>query len=124
KRCRAIIHVVSGASPDPVGDFRAINQELALFSEALAMKPQVVVLNKIDLPVVEEKKSELEEALKQHMQHSRLMSISAGQGDHVSELMMRTRRFLDSVEAAEAEKTRLEMLEAAMGRSGYNDHGE
>lgn len=41
-RCRAIIHVVSGASPDPVGDFRAINQELALFSEALAEKPQVL----------------------------------------------------------------------------------
>ncbi|CAM9768084.1 unnamed protein product, partial [Laminaria digitata] len=41
ERCRAIIHVVSGASPDPVGDFRAINQELALFSEALALKPQV-----------------------------------------------------------------------------------
>lgn len=40
-RCRAIIHIVSGASPDPVGDFRAINQELALFSEALAVKPQV-----------------------------------------------------------------------------------
>lgn len=43
-RCRAIIHIVSGASPDPVGDFRAINQELALFSEALAVKPQVEVL--------------------------------------------------------------------------------
>ena len=41
-RCRAILHVVSGASPDPVGDFRAINQELALFSEALALKPQVI----------------------------------------------------------------------------------
>lgn len=54
----------------------------------------------------------------------RLMSISAGQGDHVSELMMRTRRFLDSVEAVEAEKARLEMLEAAMGRTSYDDHGE
>lgn len=44
RRCRAIIHVVSGASRDPVGDFRAINQELALFSEALAMKPQVYAI--------------------------------------------------------------------------------
>lgn len=39
-RCRAIIHVISGDSPDPVGDFTAINQELQLFSEALAQKPQ------------------------------------------------------------------------------------
>lgn len=26
ERCRIIIHVVNGASPDPIGDFRAINQ--------------------------------------------------------------------------------------------------
>jgi len=41
ERCRIIIHVVNGASPDPVGDFRAINQELALFNPVLATKPQV-----------------------------------------------------------------------------------
>jgi hypothetical protein len=32
---------VNGDSPDPVGDFNAINQELALFNPVLAQKPQV-----------------------------------------------------------------------------------
>ncbi|CAN0252871.1 unnamed protein product, partial [Ectocarpus sp. 8 AP-2014] len=121
ERCRAIIHIVSGASPDPVGDFRAINQELALFSEALA----VVVLNKIDLPEVEHRREELETALKEHMGHTRLMSISSGEGTHVKELMRRTRRFLDGVEAEEAEKERLQMLrQAAMGGGGGGDAEE
>ncbi|CAM9626449.1 unnamed protein product, partial [Ectocarpus fasciculatus] len=121
ERCRAIIHIVSGASPDPVGDFRAINQELALFSEALA----VVVLNKIDLPEVEDRREELETALKEHMGHTRLMPISSGEGTHVKELMRRTRRFLDGVEAEEAEKERLQMLrKAAMGGGSGGDAEE
>jgi GTP-binding protein len=41
ERCRIIIHVVNGDSPDPVGDLVAINQELALFNPELAVKPQV-----------------------------------------------------------------------------------
>lgn len=46
----------------------------------------------------------------------RLMSISSGEGTHVSELMRRTRKFLDFVEAEEAEQERLETLrKAAMG---------
>jgi GTPase len=49
-RCRAIVHVVDGSSPDPVGDYAAIRGELALFSPALAAMPQVVAYNKVDLP--------------------------------------------------------------------------
>lgn len=53
------------------------------------------------------------------------MSISAGQGEHVSELMMRTRRFLDNVEAEEAEKARLEILkEAALGGASHGDQDD
>ena len=50
ERTRVLIHLVSGVSPDPIGDFDAINQELTLFNPALADKPQLVVLNKMDLP--------------------------------------------------------------------------
>ncbi|CAN0283300.1 unnamed protein product [Ectocarpus sp. 4 AP-2014] len=55
----------------------------------------------------------------------RLMSISSGEGTHVKELMRRTRRFLDGVEAEEAEKERLQMLQkAAMGGGGGGDAEE
>ena len=41
QRCRLLVHVVDGTSPDPVGDYIAIRQELELFNPALAVKPQV-----------------------------------------------------------------------------------
>lgn len=50
ERTRVIVHVLNGASPDPLGDFEAINQELTLFNPSLAQKPQLVVFNKMDLP--------------------------------------------------------------------------
>ena len=40
-RCRVLLHVVAADSKDPIGDFEAINNELKLFNEALAQKPQV-----------------------------------------------------------------------------------
>jgi GTP-binding protein len=50
ERSRLLIHLINGAAPDPLAEFEQINQELALFSEKLARKKQLVVLNKIDLP--------------------------------------------------------------------------
>lgn len=41
QRCRLLVHVVDGTSPDPMGDYRAIRQELELFNPQLAAKPQV-----------------------------------------------------------------------------------
>lgn len=34
------MHIIDGSSPDPVGDFNAIQTELELFAEDLASKPQ------------------------------------------------------------------------------------
>jgi GTP-binding protein len=50
QRTRVLIHLLDGAGQDPLGDFVQINAELALFDPALAEKPQLVALNKIDLP--------------------------------------------------------------------------
>lgn len=41
QRCRVLVHVIDGTSPDPMGDYRAIRQELELFNPDLALKPQV-----------------------------------------------------------------------------------
>lgn len=40
-RCRVLLHVLDGTSPDPVGDYKAIQLELELFNPALLDKPQV-----------------------------------------------------------------------------------
>lgn len=50
ERTRLLIHLLDGAAADPLADFETINRELVQFSERLAGKPQIAVLNKMDLP--------------------------------------------------------------------------
>lgn len=52
ERTRVLIHLLDGMAEDPLQDWAMINEELALYSSILAEKPQLVVLNKIDLPEV------------------------------------------------------------------------
>ncbi len=66
QRTRVLIHVVDGSAEDPLADFSQINSELALFDPALAQKPQVVVVNKIDLPEVKDNWENLRKGLKKH----------------------------------------------------------
>eukprot|EP00752_Nemacystus_decipiens_P010585 g9426.t1 len=97
QRCRALVHVVSGDSVDPVGDYRAIQQELRLFSPKLLEKQQVVVLNKIDLPHVRSKQEELEVMIKAELDHTRFMSISAVAGENTKDLMRRLRKLVNAL---------------------------
>jgi len=51
---------ISEANPrDPLEDYRILNRELSIFDAALARKPQIVALNKIDLPKAKEKLPEV-----------------------------------------------------------------
>jgi len=57
ERTKILIHVVDVSGfegRDPVEDYRAINQELKSYSKAVARKPQVIALNKIDIPGAKE----------------------------------------------------------------------
>jgi GTP-binding protein len=57
-----LIHVIDGGSNDPLADFSQVNTELALFDEQLARKPQIVAINKIDLPEVRKRVSKIQHA--------------------------------------------------------------
>ena len=46
-RCRVLVHVIDGSSRDPLYDFKAIQNELEMFSPELLAKPQVFVLDSI-----------------------------------------------------------------------------
>ena len=54
QRCSALVHVVDTATfeteRDPVGDLEVIEAELLAFDPALADRPRLVALNKIDIP--------------------------------------------------------------------------
>ena len=49
ERCRVFVHVVDASSEDPYQNYLTVNNELAKYNEELVNRPQVVVLNKIDL---------------------------------------------------------------------------
>jgi GTP-binding protein len=101
QRCKVLLHVVDGTSEDPVGDFKTINNELALYDEFLAQKPQVVVLNKIDVSEVKEMQDDLIEQLKEAAGHSRVLPISAATTERVKELMGRLKNFVSMQPEAE-----------------------
>ena len=50
ERTKVLIHLIDGSATDPLENFAAINQELALYDAGLEDKPQLVVLTKMDLP--------------------------------------------------------------------------
>lgn len=64
QRTRVLIHLLDGTAEDPFLDFAQINAELALFDPALGEKPQIIALNKMDLPEVQEKWPGIEAQLK------------------------------------------------------------
>src|SRR3990172_8957984 len=87
QRTRVLIHLLDGLSEDPLADFAQINSELALFDPALAGKPRIVALNKIDLPDVQARWPEIKRDLKQ--QGYTPMAISAAAGQDVRKLLGR-----------------------------------
>jgi GTP-binding protein len=100
-RTKMLIHMISGSSEAPVGDMMRVNEELALFDAALAQKPQVFALNKIDLPEVKARLSVIREELSRA--GIKALSISAATGEGVPELMSATMRVLKSLAAEERE---------------------
>jgi GTP-binding protein len=93
ERTRLLIHLLDGASADPLGDFGKINEELALFDPQLARKPQVVVLNKMDLPQTQELWPRIRREIKKLDLEA--MSISAVTGQGVPTLLQRVVYLLD-----------------------------
>src|SRR5438309_390293 len=49
ERARMLVHVIDAAAGDPAEQFRTIDHELAEYGAGLEARPQVVVLNKLDL---------------------------------------------------------------------------
>ena len=93
QRTRVLIHLLDGMSEDPVADYSQINSELSLFDPNLAKKPQVVALNKIDQPEVQERLAEIEKKFKKL--NVELMTISALARTNTRELLVRAYQKLE-----------------------------
>lgn len=96
-RTRTLIHLIDGSAASPVEDMIRVNTELVLFDSALAQKPQLVVVNKIDLPQVRTRLTEIGGAFSNA--GTKVIFISAATGEGVSEVMAETLKMLNEVTA-------------------------
>jgi GTP-binding protein len=97
QRTRVLIHLLDGLSPDPLLDLAQINSELALFDPNLADKPQIVALNKYDLPDVQARWPSVKLQVKKRGYDS--LPVSAATGENVRVLMYRAAEMLRLVPA-------------------------
>ncbi len=104
KRTRLLIHMLDGAAfdRDPWQDFQTINRELREYDEQLAQRPQIVVLNKMDVPEAQEHWPELK--AKAEAAGYPVFAISAVAQQGTDELMQYTARRLKEIQQEEAER--------------------
>ena len=109
ERTRLLIHMLDGASleRDPWQDFQTINQELREYDERLAARPQIVVLNKMDLPEAQERWPALK--AKAEAAGYPVFAISAAAHQGTDELMQYTVRRLHEIRQEEAERAASEI---------------
>jgi GTP-binding protein len=99
-RTKVLIHLVDGSSPSAVDDMIRVNTELGLFDSSLAKKPQLVAVNKIDLPQVRERLEEIKNSFASI--GAKALFVSAATGEGVSELVAQAARLLQSAAKPEA----------------------
>lgn len=86
ERTKVLIHLIDIAATearDPVADYINLNKELELYSKELVKKPQVIALNKVDLP---SSKEEIRR-FKKHFSKKKAFPISAISGDGLKGLL-------------------------------------
>lgn len=80
ERCAVLLHIIDGTQKDVAGAYRAIRKELKLYSPVLEKKPQIIVINKIDALVDEERAAKVREVQKAARKKPLLMSGVSGEG--------------------------------------------
>lgn len=105
QRNRVLIHLIDGLAEDPLADYTQINNELALFDTKLGVKPQVVVINKIDLAEVKDRLPQIEAIFKKA--GIKVMTMSALARTNVMDVLKKVQELLQ--EAPEPEPVVMEL---------------
>jgi len=98
-RTKILIHLIDGCSLALVDNMVRVNRELSLFDLTLAQKPQLVAVNKIDLPEVQARLAQIKGAFSSV--GTEVFFISAVTGEGVSVLMAEAAKMLNQVAAKE-----------------------
>jgi len=95
-RTRVLIHIVDGSSDSPVENMIRVNTELSLFDPALADKPQLVAVNKIDLPRTQERLTDIRKDFRDSGIPAFFISAATGEG--VEKLMAEAMKMLEKTD--------------------------
>ena len=94
ERTRVLVHLIDASIIDPqnpLAEYETINRELTQYSPQLLEKPQIVVLNKVDLPDTKEALS----AFKAAVQDREVLQISAATRKGVKKLTSKMIKYLE-----------------------------
>ncbi len=105
RRTKVLVHVLDASGGlegrDPIEDFRTINAEVAAFDDAMAAKPMLVALNKVDIPEAQENLPHLRSVLES--EGYEVFPISAATGEGVRPLFEAVASRLRDLDADEAD---------------------
>lgn len=96
ERTKALIHLVEPApddQTDPIENYLQIREELRLYDEALAARPEIIVVTKSELPDADAAAQLLEERIGRPV-----LKISAVTGRGLPQLLQATIRLLDELD--------------------------
>ena len=94
ERTRILVHLIDASTTEgqnPLDAYQTVNAELSQYSRELALKPQIVVLNKMDLADAQENASLFADAVVD----TEVMQISAKTGAGLNKLKSRIVQVLD-----------------------------
>ena len=101
ERTKVIVHVVDMSATDgrdPYEDYKIINQELAEYNMRLLERPQVVVANKMDIPVASDNLKEFKKRLENDGEEVDIVEISAFTRSNIDNLLYKVSDILDNTD--------------------------
>jgi len=104
-RTKMLIHLIDGCSLSVVDNMVRVNSELGLFDSFLAQKPQLVAINKVDLPEVQARLTQIKDAFSSV--GTKVFFISAVTGEGVSEVMAEADKMLGQATVREEASRRV-----------------
>ncbi|MCH2487118.1 MAG: GTPase ObgE [Erythrobacter sp.] len=109
ERCRVLIHLVDIAGDDPAEAMQTVNAELEAYGADLADKPQLIVLNKVDLA-----DAELAEGFAQELREAgadRVFVVSGATGEGIDDLLDAVLAYLPDRTSTETKGSEVEDVE-------------
>lgn len=101
ERTKVIVHVIDMSATDgrdPYEDYKVINAELGEYNMRLLERPQVVVANKMDIPVASENLVEFKKRLDEDGEDVDIVEISAFTRNNIDNLLYKISDILDNTD--------------------------